>query len=415
MDVGLQDIYLNDILLKVLGRTIKQLSSGSELLLYYELCKYARKSRFNVVLGDIEVDSRFSKSAYFSFVRDSGVSLPKSLYSLDTAEYTEAQFFTGSLEKLIFYSQTDEEWVFYAYCGDYENKDLLYPNFSQALISLWAMVLMYNYFHDTHVRLVIKEVAIQSLNSDYAELFVLKCHGNKLASMESLRVEYSEVDFQPEWSAFHLYYNQMGYMNRVYSSYEKYELLRKNFVVGDVVLLYTRKAKKKSNKVRNLNFSNTNVLGELVSCFPAVIQDIRQDSIRLNYYTFTDSKLTLRRKYEKAKEDSLYEISSIACESLFTPDDYNKFPVINQTYSLYNLGVDVYTYNEGEFIFHVLDDDGKFEYLSNGVDEEYVFLNTPDIIYTVFEENHVKYNKERFLSKYFRRKEPFYESYQNRR
>jgi hypothetical protein len=192
-------------------------------------------------------------------------------------------------------------------------------------------------------------------------------------------------------------------MNGEYSSKEKYDYLLAELEVGDVVLLYSREFNPDDER---------DTIGSLKSCYPAVIESFDEKVIVLRYYSNVETKLTQRTRMEQLVD----KIEGL--EELFTPEDYERTVTSEKRLSLADIGVETCTYLEDTFIFKPVEGDSTEQLFKDDSSGELISvkLNTLDTIYAVFEDRGVKYNRDRFLQKYFtsKGKTPIYYKYAKR-
>ena len=381
---------------EIIGKDIKFVKSGSEIMYLYELDKYCKQ-----ILGKsidfkgVSLIKELYNSEYYYYVYRHGVSLGYEPDKVEFADLTEIErkFFNYDLGGIVFEKKSADEWVYDYNTDRNANLILNYYNRSAGYVSLYAyMVILAIKDKKPVPKLVLNNSSPKQEEMEYLDILILQNFGNKLLK-DKVDVHFSkETVTQPEWEAYVMYYRQLGYMQTDVSVNEKMKYVKKNFKVGDVVLLYSTEKAVKSKSIR-----------KLTSCFPAVIRDIKGVNIMLDYYPIVATKLTkqivLRQLEENYGKDMIY-----------TYEDSIKFPTCSKSFSLYSGGVDYLMHFEDEFILTPFDGTDTFEqYLldKNGVEGRYE-LGTLDTIYAVFEDRGVDYNEERFL-KYFGKKKPVYD------
>lgn len=393
-------VGLND-LLPISGR-VRKIQTGSELLLAYELGKYAKKMMgLELSLTDVTIAKELLNGEHFSFVVTNGLDVGFVPKREDLIDYSDSAkyFFKNTVEGVAFKSETPEEVVYEFAHNIPANRILHNEDRSAAYVSLVAYLMVKSKFEGVPMpRLVIDHENYSQMELEYVDLFVLKKYGNKILQ-DLVEVKYSNAwEYQPEWEAFLIHHRQRGLMNTEYTMTEKFKHLRKNFEVGDVVLLYERT---KGAKGKTIN--------RLLRCRPAVIRYFDQTQIKLSYYPIVATKFTRRKELG----DVAMDFASEGKESIYTTDDYERFITVNETSSLTEIGIGPCTFIEQKFIIKPLDDDGTTQYFrtENGMDM--LWLSTLDTIYAVFEDQGVDYNRDKFLQTYFHSKNrvPVYEQY----
>lgn len=385
----IKTVSLNELL--PIERKITEIQTGSELLLAYELGKYARiLLDRRLVLSDVTISNDLLNGEIFSFVVNNGLDVGFDYSMIDLVIYKAQLFFTGTIESVVFKEESPDRVVF-----DYEhdinaNRFIRGDNRSAAYVSLFAFLVINSIKNGANTpKLVINPCSILDQEMWYADLLVLQSYGNKILENLLEVWYYEDRGFQPDWEAFVVYHRQRGLMNREYTTTEKFNYLKDNFEVGDVVLLYKRIYKRKADKKGNR-------IGILKGCYPAVIKNFDRESVAVTYYPDVFTKLTrktiLDEVERKRKSDGL--------EPYYTWDDYNRFTKVEEKFAFTEIGVDAFTYDEAFFFIKPTDSDGSYQYLEK---DKVMWLSTLDTIYAVFEDHkdQVSYNKEKFLQEYF--------------
>lgn len=387
-------------LLPFAGR-IRKLLTGSELLFVYELDKYVKlmlDKRLD--LTDISILAELKRERHFSFVSTNGLEFDFVPKKEDLADYSSdvRKYFLGTVEGVVFKEETPEKVVFEYYHDVDANRVFRDDHSSMAYISLVAYLIVRSYQQGVPVpKLFIDHGNYNQQELEYADLFILKMYGNRFLE-DLVEIEYSENwGYQPEWEAYVMERRQRGHMNNPdYTMRDKFTHLRRNFAVGDVVLYYQRS---KPAKGKTIN--------RLTACYPAVIRYFDKTTVVLEYFPIVQTRLTRRMELEEISSN----FEEMGKESIYTEDDYERFISTTNTYTLTEIGVGDCTYVEREFFIEPIDFDGTYQYLEIPDGVQCVWLSTLDTIYAVFEDRGVDYDKERFLQKYFKNREPVYEQY----
>lgn len=389
------EITLNELLPK----RIRKIQTGSELLLAYELDKYSKIMLGKTLKVDVSIAKELLSGEHFSFVVQNGLDVGMDITGLKLADNTKFTrvAFTGTVSGIQFSKDTAEEVVYSFNHDQSANAILHYDNRSAGYVSLVAYLIVKAHAEGVAApKLTIAHSEYNQSELEYVDLFVLQKYGNKI--IESLvTVEYATSwGFQPEWEAFVIYNRQRGFMNGEYNVNEKYKHLKKNFAVGDVVLLYKRS---KGSQGKTIN--------KLKSCFPAVISYMDNQTVKLTYFPIVQTRFTRNMELSAVEQD----IEDDGRDSLFTEEDYARFDRPTVTFNLTEVGVDLCTFVEQDFFIKPLDFDGAYQYFVTPNGSTHVHISTLDVIYAVFEDRKVDYDKERFLAEYFNGRQPIYEYY----
>lgn len=386
-------------LTELLPKRIRKIHTGSELLLAYELDKYAQIMLGQSVVVDVTIAKELLDSEHFTYVVQNGLDVGFEVEASKLLDITKSlrHFFKDTVEGVKFTSESEEEVVYDFNFDRHANAVLHYDNRSAGYISLIAYLMVKAKAEGVATpKLRIAHADYNQSELEYVDLFVLKDYGNKI--IEGLiEVEYSSSwGFQPEWEAFVIYNRQRGQMNRAYTVHEKFKHLRKNFEVGDVVLMYKRS---KGSQGKTIN--------KLKSCFPAVITYFDSQTIKLAYYPIVQTQFTRAMELSAVEDD----LEAEGREALYTEEDYDRFDRPTITFNLTEVGVDGCTWVEQDFFIKPLDFDGSYQYFRTPTGLTHVFISTLDTIYSVFEDRGVKYNKEKFLAEHFNNRQPIYDYY----
>jgi hypothetical protein len=381
--------------------SLKEITTGSELLLAYELGKYAKEMLGKELsLSGVNISKDLLSGEHFSFVVNNGLDVGFEPDRTELADYSRnAQyFFTKKADGVDLRKETKNE-VVYSFEHNTEANHTR-NNRSAAYVSLVAY-LMVNSKHDgaQMPKLIIDHETYTHQNLEYVDLFILKNHGNEILK-DLVEIKYSQLnEVQPDWEAFVMYHRQKGLMDREYSITEKFNHVKENFEVKDVVLYYERVKPTSSGTIK-----------KLTACYPAVIREINENSIKLSYYPIIQTRLT--RHMELAEIDQNFEDEER--ESIYTKDDYERFDIRNETIQLAEIGVDTCTWIEQSFFIKPIDFDGSEQTFKTKDGVVTVWLSTLDAIYAVFEDRGINdYNKEKFLRTYFQpsNRQPVYDQY----
>lgn len=397
-----EKISLKDIFVETLGRKVRSIKTGSELLLVYELAKYLKLEMDKELDFDIPVIKELLQGADMTFCvhqsLDLGVNEPfVDRENLPSIGRTYRFYFTESVANLHFEKDTDDQVV---YCFDseiFKNGVLHGENRSYGYISLIGYLMIRAFKRGIKMpKLLINHSKYRHQELEYVHLYILSLYGNRftdgIVTLEATPVENSS----PIWEAYYIEHNQRGHMLHTSTPQEKYKFLKRNFTVGDVVLLYKKSPKSKRGS-----------LGVIDSCYPAIIKAFDAGSVRVEYYSNFTTYLTNFYHLDMVKESMDYEGTG----GIYKDEDYLKFPRMEETFDIIELGVCELLRSEESFILEPIETDGTYQYLKTPTGASHLFLNTIETIYAVFEDRQVAYNKDRFLERYMKGKTPIYEQY----
>ena len=385
---------------ELLGKKVKKIKSGSELLLLYELYRYTEELLGKVLtIEDASVIKEVVEGEHFSYVyQNSPIELNS--YDLDgkrLADYssTERKYFKGDLSGIVFEKQTDEEWVYSYHTDTSANIVLNGYNRSAGYVSLYAMMLVTYYKKGKKPpKLVLKNLSYTQEEMEYVDILILRDYGNKLLE-NKVELEYSEdLVIQPEWESYLTYKKQLGFMLEESTRDEKYKYCKKEYAPGDVLLYYQTNKVVKSKSIR-----------ELKSCYLGVVRNITEHGLGLTYYTLMETYDTHRYRLKEAE-------SNIETEGFkYTEEDYRLFPESDVVLDYMVTGFGDLFYKEDVYVMPLMDTNEVFtQYIKdkNGEIQEYK-MGVIDLVYTVLEDRGVEYNKEKFKKMYFGRKKPMYD------
>jgi hypothetical protein len=389
----MEKIKLSDIL----GYRVKKVYSGSELLFIYEINKYTKEMLGKELdLEDLQMVKELRRSEYFSYVYSKGMSFNYMPVDSELVDITEVsrKFFNSDLSGVVFATQTDKEWVYNYRTDTRANLVLNQYNRSAGYVSLFAYMLVTYYKLGKKLpMLVLENTSPKQEEMEYVDILILQNFGNEYLKGKVKIIFSKDVVIQPEWEAYIIYHRQLGYMNAEVKAVDKFKYILKNYDIGDVVLFYETDKAIKSKTIRRL-----------MNCHPGVITGITRNYVRVTYYPDVQTLLTTKRVLQNAEE---------VCggDFKYSPEDYSRFIVCDIKLDYFDMGVDTLFYTEDKYLLHPLNGTDTFkQHLidKNGVEGIYE-MDTLNTIYAVFEDRKVKYNKERFLTKYFKKEKPIYD------
>lgn len=397
-------------------QNIKEILSGTELLLAFELDNELQRQLGERIELDVSIAKEVSKNGFFSLVRDldekrnnknNDVSYKSALFTEEQLALPRAPYgtlmrkaFDKDVSQAKFEVYTDEKIVYSFNSFQRENMVLHNLDREYGYVALMARILVDFYKRGIEPpKIEIAHRTYSAENMEYDSLLILKLYGNKIFE-DILEVNFAEdKTYQPNWSSYREYCSQIGRMLKTATPVQKFKYLNKKYEVGDVVLLYKR---------TKLNGGST---GVLKNCYPAVIQAFDKNSITLEYYPNVDTLQTRYFELSNVEED----LDTDNVDSIYREEDYKSFVRLSETFPLISIGINDLTYTELTFILDVLPFDGKNQYYNIDGVLRYVDMDTIDTVYAVFEDRGVPYNKERYIKKYFtaNRREPLHDKLTN--
>lgn len=391
------------------GKTISEILTEAELLLAFELGKYAKLLLGEELsLADIKISKRLLSSTHFSFVMTNNLNVGLNPMIMNLTDHKNiSNRYLNPEEHLLdieFQKQTEDE-IYYNYEYNIrKNAPLHKSNRATAYVSLVARIMIESIRvgRKTPPKLIIDHKDYFHQEGEYTELFILQNFGNKILSKDILEIRYKDTNLpQPEWVAFVEHHRRQGLMNREYSISEKYEYLKKeNFEIGDVVLYYYTN--------RNKRLKRRDKLAKITACYPAVIRGYDNKEIVFDYYAKVSTKDTFVLNIDRANNNIEDYIESITNDR--EKGNWGK----ERRIDLDSIGIGDTTYGEEEFLIKPIESDGSFQYFKKGSELVQVWLNTIETIYAVFEDRGIDYNKPKFLDSYLQNKVPIFEQYRDK-
>lgn len=401
-------IYLNSLLPK----PIKKIETAAELILAVALNDFAVKYlKEEVTCGSVRVNKDLQSQEVYAYAWDTAYH-PSVLHfhADDKAPEKRAyntkwcQYIMQVIDGLTL-EYTPERWYFSFLLNLADNIHIRTGATPYNYVYLVAKWLIYRYMKKTETPcLVIDQDGYTLQTREYAALISLKKWGNKLFEDDNLlTLEYvDDDDTDSEWVAYFEEKRSRGMVGTGgvrYSAKEKIHYLTNvlKYNVGDIVLLYRRKASK----------NNGDITRNVIAVYPAVIMQIDNDNITLSYCTQIDTKLTRKHHLDLLKLNG--------ANSIYTKQDYLRFEESYKSFSWHKVGVEGYSTDESFIIIPPIADDSTRQWLNDGQYDVEVELNTLETIYAVYEDRKLKYDKARFLARYFGDKVPVYEQYRQLR
>ena len=379
------------------GSNVKMILSGSELLLMFYLDKYSIKylgrpfdtARYKVhpKLLDCSAMAFCRKNAFLT-----NLTLPFSAEKEQAWMRRQrwASFYNGD-SSYVEPAQIDDTAVIYSFINATATNQAIRQARSTGYIDLLAYVLVRNFEQKKRRTLIINNLEASPVNLEYTDLRILRDLGNKLINKDVVSFLYRSVlGNQPEFYAYLEYNRQRGGMMRSYTAKEKYTYAKSNnFDVGDVFLLYEMKGNSASSgTIRSDRAIN--------SCAIGVVRHMDDRGITFDVIASPDTHLSRIKSVEAAMQRSKYKT--------YTEIDKHSFYVLNRRFSWFDIGVGTCFFSENYFFIPPFEEDGSTQWLSTGVKDCEVQLDTIDTCYAVLVDREVEFNREKFLRLYYQKR-----------
>lgn len=380
--------------------------SGAELLLAVELDKVAKERGYDgVSVESLTIRRAIREGSIFKYAMTCGLKMKASYASMPLQDCVPEDFNQYPSDKFEIV-KSDREYVFrqYRVAGDEKdcalNRTVLCTaiNRSYSYVTVIAVWLFDCYEKNIKPVLVIDARRIELYVNELMQCLVLRDYGNKLIERDRIVIEYDEDTakiMQPDWEAYKEYYRQLGYMpiqipDSENPTVEKYTYTSKHYEVGDVVLHYTLHKKWSSRTLQ--------------SCTPAVIREINEKGITIEDYGVLKTRLTRKHDIQEAESN------------LFTSADvYQDVRSTVVTFRWMDVGIDMYYFEcmDDSLLTEVCADDGMDIWVTAGITEQKVWFPTQEAVYALMEDWGIKYNRDKYLSKYFKGKTPMWDKYKS--
>lgn len=401
-------IFLNSLLPK----PIKKIETAAELVLAVALNDYAHKYlNDRVSCGSVRVAKTLVGQEVYAYAWDTACHPTILGFHADDKEPESRAYNTKwcpyimQIMDSMVIDYAPDKWYFSLLNSLSDNIHIRTGATPYNYVYLVAKWLMYRYMNKgVTPRLVVDQDGYTLQSKEYAALISLKKWGNKLFEDDNLlTLEYvDDDDTDSEWVAYFEEKRSRGMAGTGgarYSAKEKINYLTNvlKFNVGDIMLLYRRKASK----------NNGDVTRNVIAVYPAVIMQIDSNNITLSYCTQIDTKLTRKHHLDLLKLNG--------ANSIYTKQDYLRFEESYKSFSWHKVGIEGYSTDESYILIPPIADDSTRQWLNDGQYDVEVELNTLETIYAVYEDRKLKYDKARFLARYFSNSVPIYEQYRQRR
>jgi len=378
-------VHANVLLEKALGKKLTNIETPMELLFLFELDKYTKEfldERLDI--SGISVPKYLESTPLFSYVVMNGLKLN---YDMDKLpDYSYIKFFKGKVRTKNgegIHLVEEDGCVTYNYSSDVmKNKIMWVDGRPFSYVSLISYLIVKSYIEDKALPLLVIDHMLSyfHIQFEYSPLLILMNYGNKLLNGKiDLKID-KESRVKVEWESFVMHNRHLGYMDKEYTMNEKFNFLSRNYEVGDVVLLYTKKLAGK-----------TDGIGKLVSCYPAIIKGMSNTHVFLHYYP----NVKTVESYKKEINEVNNILISNGQEPHYSYDDLY-FSVSKENIPLSDIGIEGYSYLEKYLIIPCHDMDGTCQ-IVDGVED---FYNTVETVWVVFNDWGLDFDKQKFLKRY---------------
>lgn len=377
-------MYVSELIKNVCHKEVKTLLTGAECEFVGSCAFYLKLLRGDSVELDLDINP-LVRADFIDRMQDLGVEIK----DRQLGTYTVSDF-CRPMEKVMSYiiRKTDTDWTFDVFDNQLENNHVGYGTGS-GYIPLMAYFAVYKMLHGEQGKL---RLVTKLGNADhYMNLIILKSYGNKLVG-NMVDIDNCNLE-QADWVAYVKMQKSFGRMVHESDSIEKEKWLRDNDVQrGDILLLY--------EIGKSANISNR----ELKSCHMVVVESYDNMSVQYTYIGTTELLLT---QIERVSKTEFIQK---------TRSEYEDFTKVSKNLSYTSVGIEYLTCEEDYMLMLPTGDDVSCQLMilpgENGKWElRQVVLDTLETIYAVLENRGIKYNKERFLNKYFKDKVPYYERF----
>lgn len=377
-------MYVSELIKNVCHKEVKTLLTGAECEFVGSCAFYLKLLRGDSVELDLDINP-LVHSDFIDRMQDLGVEIK----DRQLGAYKVSDF-CRPMEKVMSYiiRKTDTDWVFDVFDNQLENNHVGYGTGS-GYIPLMAYFAVYKMLHGEHGKL---RLVTKLGNADhYMNLIILKSYGNRLVE-NMVDIDNCNLE-QADWIAYVKMQKGFGRMAHESDSIEKERWLKEHDVQrGDILLLY--------EIGKGANITNRC----LKSCHMVVVESYDNMGVQYTYIGTTELLLT---QIERVSKTEFMQK---------TKEEYEDFVKMSKNLSYTSVGIEYLTCEEDYMLMLPTGDDVSCQLMilpgENGKWElRQVVLDTLETIYAVLENRGIKYNKERFLNKYFKGKVPYYERF----
>lgn len=397
---------------------VKKINYGAELMLCLALNTYLKKvdPDYRLDLSYVKIDTALQQQPFFAMMRNETACPDGCIFgsnNIIAPAYNVACNIYPNIDYDNIMLERDEAGNYTFQYGHSTDSGLnsmtninaaMKPGAPYSYVCLFAKVMVKNFVENTNYKLIVRQAGYNITEDEYSALISLQKYGNKFGEN---RIEIDYVDTMTasddrEWFAYCWEHKQHGlmasYSSNIYSGKEKLNwFAKKNYRVGDVVIL----VKRKRSKVETPVYKNRQ------ACYPAVITALGVDGISLKYLPRVITSLTQHKQIEAVMETSGTSIYKEADKRIYNTCD------VSFTWS--QIGVDGYSSREFWLILPMMNEDYTRQWLTDGVKDYLVELDSVETTYAVLEDRKIKYAKDRFLARHFKNSTPIYDQYKQKR
>lgn len=320
-------------------------------------------------------------------------------------EDKDYNLYTPIRKQISFQMQKPESWVWSmkgkdGKFGTQNNLSMNNPLARQMWLSLVAMVAVFRLRQQEPETLVIL-VDRQTVIDKFAFAYVIALLDKTEALKDWVFLSFDEKMTKPD--ILQLYYcswyqegRDLGLTRIWHGKDDKIGYMQElDIQVGDLIFVYERNAEQNNNYVKSIS-----------SCRLAVIKDIVNEYIDIEYINTIKTKL-------QGEVDWNDKTTNIKAMYNFR-NPANDFSTSKERLDFYSIGVGHMLYNELKFILPLDDADEQIvQWVTDGIHKDRLLLSQNDLIYWVLKDYNYQFNELRFLDRYFPTKTPLYTRYMN--
>lgn len=278
------------------------------------------------------------------------------------------------------------------------NKSLNHNCANLAWVSLIAMVAVHRLFEHEPDMLAVSfnsNMILQSMALSHVMVLddMTQCFKGWLVYQFDETVS-ARQKLQLSYFAWYSIGEELGMCNRWYNGTEKVTYMRKlDMLPGDIVLYYERDMEQKLNYRKSIS-----------GCYVAKIVSVGARRIELELITTTRPKFAGKEAFDD---------HSMSVKSLYVDHKpYETLSASRKGVEMSDIGVEYMLYSEYCFIVPLAQaSDLVPTRVTDGSREETLLLDQNNLIYWILEDYEYEYNRDRFLSRYFRNSEPLRDRY----
>lgn len=392
MDKQLEVMHINEIYSCV------EVSTPSELYYIAELNKYLESYGRVLSIEGVAIKEEYKSCIYYSYLKSTDVigveheSLPEDLRGKLFTKFLD-------LDDIYIEKESNIEWVF-----DFDGKGRNTKNYttfkgllaSQAYVSFMALLtinkIMKGQPSIVKFDFTVANVCITKNYTtwDIIDLWLIYLRTRALSSWVSFELPKEKLaEAQLNYEAYviecRLVQNVTDYM----PVSEKIEYYRSHFMIGDIVMLYTKLA----------SGSERDSIKQVESCQIARIDKATNEGITLMVFNAKDTPLTAKKRIESLPA---------RVRELYGNNHYMKHNEQSTFVRWSDIGLEVGLYMEQQFFTDLNCNDSACLWFEKNGEEFELELDNADAIYAILCERNIEFNKERFKKLYFSKKPSIY-------